>query len=151
MKMSNALDILCAGTESQRGANYRMRSQTVAGSAKVLVVDDAADLALSLQYVLETLIDCEVCTAFNAEQALQLLEHKSFDVLVTDYHMPGMDGLALAEQVCRLYPRTTTIIVSADSDAIQRDQAARVSVQHILDKPAEPAQIYRLVSDALGR
>lgn len=121
------------------------------GRARVLIVDDAVNLALSLQSILEMSLDCEVCTAFDAEQALQLLGHKSFDVLITDYHMPGMDGLMLAEQVCLSSPRTTIIMVSADSDAIQCERAAQASVQHILRKPAEPAQVCRLVADALGR
>ena len=80
--------------------------------ARLLIVDDEDYDVFALQRGLGKLPDCQVDTASSGEQALQLFEKGPFDVLITDYNMPGMDGLMLAARVRQLYPQTAIIMVS---------------------------------------
>lgn len=124
--------------------------KTVAKKARLLIVDDEAVVALSLQNDLEKLLDCEIATALSGEQALRLCEGASFDVLITDYDMPDVDGVALAEHVRQLYPRTAIIMIAGQESDVLHERAAHASVQYVLDKPVQPEEICNLVFKVLG-
>ena len=64
---------------------------------KILVIEDEADLAASLKYNLEKEAGYAVTTASSGEEGLALARQKSFDLLILDLMLPGMDGL----EVCR--------------------------------------------------
>ena len=80
-----------------------------------------------------------------------MLPENTFDLLITDYHMPGMDGIALAAHVRQSYPQTAVMIITAYGNDALREQAARASVRRVLDKPVELVEIRRAVLEALGR
>jgi HD-like signal output (HDOD) protein len=78
----------------------------------------------------------EVATARNAEEALQLLERSFYDVVASDWIMPGMDGAALMREVKRLYPRSSRIIISVVGD--QEKVARSLGDTHqFISKPFE--------------
>jgi CheY-like chemotaxis protein len=118
---------------------------------RILVVDDEESVALTLEAGLERVPDSEVATATSGEQALQLFEEKPFDLLITDYKMPGTDGMTLATRIRQLYPKTIIILVTAYSSEELRQQAARVSIQHILDKPVKLADVRAVALEALNQ
>lgn len=115
----------------------------------ILIVDDEEFVALTLREALESLPNSKTVTATNGEEALKLFEEQPFDLLITDYKMPGADGITLAARVRELYPRTVVIMVTAYGDAALREQAASVSIEHILDKPVRLADIRDAATKAL--
>jgi CheY-like chemotaxis protein len=119
-------------------------------SRRILVVDDEESVALTLQVGLQKLQGFDVTVATNGKQALQLLEERHFDLLITDYRMPGMDGMSLAEQVRKRYPWTAIIMVTAYSSDDLRNQASRIAIQQILSKPIKLSEIRKIASDALA-
>jgi CheY-like chemotaxis protein len=54
----------------------------------------------------------EVVEASDGAQAIELLEHRGFDLIVTDFVMPNLDGLKLVDHVHRIYPQTRIIFMS---------------------------------------
>ena len=80
-------------------------------SAKVLVVDDEALICNLLDRVLRT-EGYEVETSTNPEEGLALLKQQSYDVLVTDLHMSGMNGLALLERVRKIQPTCEVVMMT---------------------------------------
>jgi two-component system CheB/CheR fusion protein len=117
---------------------------------RILVVDDEENVALTLQAGLERLPQCEITTATSGLQALELLEQKPFDLLITDYMMPGTDGLALATRVRHLYPHMSIIMVTAYGDETLRQEAASISIERVMDKPIKLAEIRGAASAVLG-
>ncbi len=115
----------------------------------ILIVDDEEFVALTLREALESLPNSKTVTATNGEEALRLFEEQHFDLLITDYKMPGADGITLASRVREMYPRTVVIMVTAYGDAALREQAASVSIAHILDKPVRLADIRDVATKAL--
>jgi CheY-like chemotaxis protein len=87
--------------------------------------------------------------AYNGEQALQLLAQRPFHLVITDYKMPGMDGITLAARVRQLYPNTVIIMMTAYNSDELRGQAARVSIRRILDKPIEISTVRSVTLEAL--
>lgn len=83
-------------------------------SRTLLIVDDEYDILTWLEelfrYEFKPKVD--VYTAQSAEQALDLLNRIKFDVVLTDIRMPGMDGIALFEQIKRNWPRCKTVFLT---------------------------------------
>jgi CheY-like chemotaxis protein len=118
---------------------------------RILVVDDELNLVLLLQAVLEQLPDCEIEIAGGGEEALQLFSEAPFDLLITDYRMPDMDGITLAARVRERYPGTAIILVTAFADEIPDPLAFHAWGGRILGKPVGIDRIRSVVSQALGR
>ena len=118
---------------------------------RVLVVDDEKYVALMLQEGLAKLPNCEVIAATSGEQVLQLFNQQSFDLLITDYQMPGMDGLTLASEVHARSPQTSVIILSACAQDIIGAQSEDSGIQQILDKPVKLEDIRLVALETLAK
>jgi CheY-like chemotaxis protein len=84
---------------------------------KLLLVDDVPQGTIARKSILKDL-GYQVETAENAEQALDLLAHHTFALMVTDYKMPGMNGIQLIERVKSKYPSVRTVMLSGSADAM---------------------------------
>ncbi|QBJ77054.1 sigma 54-interacting transcriptional regulator [Aquitalea sp. USM4] len=115
---------------------------------RVLLVDDDADLLHLLGLRLEAagyLVD----KAASAEAALSALAVRRADVLLTDWRLPGMDGMALFEQVKRSYPSLPVIILTAHGTVPDAVEAVSRGVFGYLVKPFDSAALLSKVSQAL--
>jgi CheY-like chemotaxis protein len=117
---------------------------------RILVVDDEALVALTLQDGLSKLLGGEVTAATSGEQALQLIRQQPFDLLITDYRMPNMNGITLVERAHEMYPGLLSVMITADPSDELRDQATHGSIQCILHKPITLTEL-RSVIEALVR
>src|SRR5512143_2744949 len=70
---------------------------TESPAKRILIVEDEEDLASSLRYNLEREGGCTVTTARTGESGLALARERSFDMIILDLMLPGMDGY----EVCR--------------------------------------------------
>ncbi|WP_017517889.1 PAS domain S-box protein [Pseudomonas nitroreducens] len=77
----------------------------------VLVVDDDA-LVLAGTSALLSDLGCAVIRADSARAALQLLEQASFDLVITDFAMPDMDGMLLIQKVRQSHPQLTCVLTT---------------------------------------
>jgi len=117
--------------------------------ARILIVDDDELLAFSIQSSLCKLPNCDVDIVSGGQEALRLFERQPFDVLITDYQMPGVNGVALATRIRQLYPQTSVIIITCYDENALREQTDRAFIQHILGKPVWPSEMCALVSNVL--
>ncbi len=77
----------------------------------ILLVDDCRDGLLVRRLLLEE-EGYRVHTAANGEEGLKAFAASSYDVVVTDYRMPRMDGLELIAEIRRIKPQTRIILLS---------------------------------------
>ena len=83
----------------------------------ILFVDDESKVLEGLQRTLRPMrSQWEMAFAEGGTAALETLGKKSFDVVVSDMRMPGMDGAQLLAQVRTLYPHVVRIVLSGHSD-----------------------------------
>ncbi len=111
-----------------------LTSASVDRPCRVLVVDDEEPIRRLFKATLAG-AQCEVATAANARQALQLLLQQSFDVLVVDIHMDGMDGIVFIQEALRVWPWLGITIVSGYVDDSTRERARQLGVASVLTKP----------------
>lgn len=101
---------------------------------KVLVVDDnRAVLATTLMFLQSQKLDAT--GASSAEEALSTYSKSVFDVVVTDYSMPGKDGFELAAELRKLESRPSLILITGLELSSNREINAREQFDAILTKP----------------
>lgn len=106
-------------------------------SRRILVVDDDADMRLTLKLSLE-LAGYAVDVAANAREALAQQRERPADVLITDIFMPDADGFEAIDAFRREYPETRIVVVSGGAQFTKRDylpDAELIGVDATLQKP----------------
>ena len=92
---------------------------------QVLCVDDETNVLSALQRLFID-DDYEIFIATSGLQGLEILEqHPSIQVVISDYRMPGMDGIEFLEKVWKEWPHTVRIVVSGNADAIEAVNAIK--------------------------
>lgn len=118
---------------------------------RVLIVDDEPHVTMMLADSLEKLgEDYAVEMAHSGDEALTKVRQATYAVLITDYKMPGMNGLDLAQTVHRLSPETRIILMTAHGSDTLRDIVRQMELDGYLDKPFSVAQVRDLVRSAVG-
>lgn len=120
---------------------------------RVLIVDDSLASRHHLRRLLEELGIERITEAEDGKQAVTILADTMFDLVITDYNMPEMDGRELTE-----YIRTQSwqaevpvLMVTSEQNMGRLAAVERAGVSAICDKPFEAGSIRRLISDALTR
>jgi CheY-like chemotaxis protein len=119
---------------------------------KVLVVDDDEIVRSVLTGGLEQ-SGFEVTTANNVPDALKLIVSQTFDVLLSDLHMPGAgDGLTAVSAMRHSNPKAITLLLSAFPEMLAATQAILSQADEILVKPMDLAAIVSVIEHrvALG-
>lgn len=124
--------------ESSEGA------EVSAGRRRVLIVED--DLPLMDLYcrMLEEL-NLQVDTSSNGHDALEKLSTTSYNLVLTDLNLPGLDGISLLEWIQRHSPATNAVVISGDGGAGRILAAMRGGAKDFLLKPFKLPEFYAMV------
>lgn len=111
----------------------------------VLIVDDDAAV-LQLTSFWMTFREWNVTTACNGVEAFdRVLEEKKFPLILTDFNMPQMDGLTLAEKIKDIYPFIRIVLITGiPSDIIEKEDKITY-IDNILYKPFSLEELDRVV------
>ena len=121
------------------------------GNKRILIVDDEETILTVLKGSLRVLgPEYEVATATSGDAALERLHQQTFDVVVTDYLMGGMDGLQLMEIIHSINPDTRVIMMTAYGSNELEEEARRLQAYRYLSKPLEIHAFRQVVQEALG-
>jgi two-component system OmpR family response regulator len=121
----------------------------MAGAALgILLVEDDDDNRELLAELLR-LEGHEVVTAADGEEALRIAGGRSFDALVADVGLPGMDGLALSRELRQRSPGLAVVAVSGWGDDAGVSAARGREVDAVVVKPADPARLLGALESAL--
>jgi two-component system alkaline phosphatase synthesis response regulator PhoP len=127
------------------------KSKKKTSRARVLVVDDEADIVSTIQYRLE-FCEFEVITATNGKEGLEKAANEKPDLILLDISMPVMNGHEMLE---RLKNRPDikdipVIMLTAYSDAKDVTKAADLGIADYVTKPFDFTELMGKISNALG-
>jgi CheY-like chemotaxis protein len=118
---------------------------------RILVVDDDEQILLVWRGALEGRAEgWHVETARNGHEALEKVKSTSFDLIITDLRMPGMDGCDLTIAVRSLAGDVPVIWITAYPQPEAVAKAEALAVRRFLNKPLSIAQIRQVVAHALA-
>jgi len=117
--------------------------------AKVLLVDDDNAIRFSLAKILEH-HGFNVSSASNVSDALRLISSESFDVLLSDLHMPGPgDGLTVVSAMRHANPKAVTLLLSAFPHMTAAANAILLQTDEILVKPMNVTTLLQVIEQRL--
>jgi CheY-like chemotaxis protein len=118
-------------------------------SKSILVVDDSRELT----YVIADFLSMhgyEVQTAHNGFEALNCMGKKRLDIVVTDIHMPGMDGFALMSEIKTRYPDVPIILITGLSVGEAQKMAFEKGADAFVAKPFKMKELKSVIESVIA-
>ena len=116
--------------------------------ARILVADDETGVR---EFVARALghRGHEVTAVEDGLQALEALETREFDLLITDIVMPGMDGIALALKVSKEWPDMAVLLMTGFAHERQRAHNLESLIHKVIAKPFSLSDLCAAAEDSL--
>jgi len=117
--------------------------------SRILLVDDETAFTNCLKKVFNYR-GYQVEVARDGLSALPLIARKSFDVVILDKKMPGMDGIRVLSEIQRLAPKTETILLTGHYSLSEEEEIAKAGAFAYLLKPYPVSDLVALVGKAVA-
>ena len=101
---------------------------------KTLLVDDDELIRDSLKIAFRAK-GCAMRVAETAEEGLQAIAEEPFDIIISDYRLPGINGLEFIKQAGVIQPRAARFLITAYRDDHIISKAVRIGVNEFIEKP----------------
>ena len=117
----------------------------------ILSVDDSASMRQMVRLTLSG-AGYDVVEASDGKEGLARAQGKAFDMVVTDLHMPNMDGLALIRELRKLpaYKGVPILFLTTESDENRKKEAKTAGATGWITKPFAPEQLLAVVKKVVG-
>ena len=114
-------------------------------------VDDSAMARKHIARVLNNLGIHNITTAENGRQAMELIERNFFDLVVTDFNMPEMDGEALTRYIRERSSQRSipVLMVTSEESGSRLSAVQQAGVSGICDKPFDTATVKQMIRQML--
>jgi DNA-binding NtrC family response regulator len=110
-------------------------NQDVGPPRSVLLVDDEADILRLLSAALGASGTSDVQSVRSGEEAIKMLNERSFDVLVTDKSLPGVDGHDVIDHARKTHPHIGVVMITAKGTLESSTRGFRQRIDYYLLKP----------------
>jgi DNA-binding response OmpR family regulator len=117
---------------------------------KILVVDDEETMRRSVADIL-SLEGYQVQSVDRGKAALAALQAESYDLMLLDLKMPGMDGVEVMRNAARIAPDTKIILLTAHGSLQSAIEALRHEAHDYLLKPVTPQELLASVASGIAR
>jgi len=115
--------------------------------AKVLLVDDEVDFLTTLAERLESR-GLKVTTLTRGEDAVATVEAQSFDLIVLDLSMPGIDGIETLKRIKAKQPDAEIIMLTGQGSIKTSIEAMKLGAEDFIEKPVNITELMDKISEA---
>ena len=115
-----------------------MTTENRMDAINILLIDDDRNLAKTLSYGLRKAMGeaNSVVSCSTGTEAVMMLATQSFDVVISDYHMPGMSGLELLKKIRQDHSETSLVLITAFGTDTLEEEVQQLGFGYIT-KPFE--------------
>lgn len=119
-------------------------------SKKILIVDDSESIREVVSFTLEN-AGHQVLAAKDGQEALDFLDGRGFDLIITDLHMPNINGIELIKKVRELdaYKGIPILFLTTESQAQKKLEAKEAGATGWIIKPFVPAKLLAAIGKVL--
>ncbi len=117
---------------------------------KTLLVDDDELIRDSLSMTFATK-GCCLQVAETAEQGLQAIKEQQFDIIISDYRLPGMNGLDFLKLTAVTQPQAVKFLITAYRDDHIFSEAIRLGIHEFIEKPFSVKVLINLLALSIKR
>jgi len=112
-------------------------------NAKILIVDDEQDTLDIFRRHLEDEYDIDI--AHSAEEALEMLENKTYHIAMTDMVMPETGGIELLTQIKKRWPHVAVVVISGKATIGMAVEAMKIGAEEFIEKPVEDLELLKII------
>lgn len=123
-------------------------TDTASNAARILIVDDEATAVENLAHVCRK-EGYAVTTRTSGEGAIEALEKKHFDVVLTDLKMEKVDGMAILHRTAQLDPETAVVLITGYATLDSAVEAMKAGAFHYIAKPYRLDEVREVVRNAI--
>ncbi len=117
---------------------------------KTLLVDDDEFIRDSLKIAFTTK-GCSMRVAETAEEGLQAIKEEQFDIIISDFRLPGMNGLDFLKLATATHPAAVNILITAYRDEHMFSEDIRIGVTEFIEKTFSLKTLVALLALSLKR
>ncbi|TAL69917.1 MAG: response regulator [Bacteroidetes bacterium] len=116
---------------------------------RILLIDDEPDVLSGYKRNLNNIF--EVTTAPDSTEAVNIINtSREFAVIITDYKMPGMNGIALLSIIKKLTPDSIRVLITGHPDTdVAIDAVNEGNIFRFLTKPYPPSRLIRVINECI--
>ncbi|MDJ0622843.1 MAG: response regulator [Desulfocapsaceae bacterium] len=118
--------------------------------AKILLVDDEEEFLNTLTQRLEVR-GLKVTGATRGQQAVELIDNQSFDIILLDLAMPGMDGFETLKKIKEKDPDAEIVMLSGKGSLLSGVEAVKLGAEDFLVKPVDLNDLLKRIEEAKER
>lgn len=120
-------------------------------SSKILIVEDSSTTRAMITSAVEVIDGLEIFESKSGFEALKLLPHHHFNLIITDINMPDINGLELVGFVKKNqnYKHIPLIIITTEGSERDKEKGLSLGADEYLVKPFNPEELQRLVKKYL--
>jgi two-component system cell cycle sensor histidine kinase/response regulator CckA len=147
-----AFHILLPRTVGRADGKEQVEQPVPRGTERILLIDDEAIIVDIGQKMLE-MLGYRVTTAKGSTEALEIFKKgpDAFDLVITDYTMPKMDGYELAQKLMAVRPDIPVIMNTGYNETVSQEKAMAAGIREFLLKPLNLRKLGEVVRRALDR
>jgi len=123
--------------------NEILQTEFFKQNAKILIVDDEQDTLDIFRRHLEDEYDIDI--AHSAEEALEMLENKTYHIAMTDMVMPGTGGIELLTQIKKRWPHVAVVVISGKATIGMAVEAMKIGAEEFIEKPVEDLELLKII------
>ena len=111
----------------------------------ILYVEDDMDTQELIENILQDYFK-EVFVASDGEEGLSLYKKEIPDIVLSDIHMPKMDGLTMSDAIKQINPEQLIALFTAFNDPAYMDRAGKLGIDTYIMKPLDKKQFFNSLS-----
>lgn len=117
---------------------------------KIFIIDDDEWIRDSLRIFFET-EGCQVLALETAEEGISVIKDQTFDIIIVDYRLPGLDGLEFLKRIHNAQADAIKILITAYRNENVVAEAKKLKIQGFIEKPFTSDTIMASLAYAIKR